>query len=120
MDETTLLNHYKIPSLYPSEFPADKDREDASDDELPAPSSRMAYGPPAQLPNRSRSRYSVLERPSGRRSIQGFERTKEGVDNLVQKDEADPLGSSTSVVQVLRGTGLPVEQDMKLSTWDSP
>ncbi|KAF1811418.1 exocyst complex component Sec5 [Eremomyces bilateralis CBS 781.70] len=118
MDETTLLNHYKILSLYPSEYPVEKDNEDNEDsdgDDIHEPPSRVTSKSIAQVPvQRSRSRYSILERPNGRRSIAGFEKTKEGADNLVQKDEPDPLGSSMSVVNVLRSTGLPVEQDMKL------
>ncbi|TKA73790.1 hypothetical protein B0A49_05140 [Cryomyces minteri] len=49
-----------------------------------------------------------------RSSIPGTQRTRDGADNLVQKDEPDPLGTSASVVQVLRQRGLPVEQNLKL------
>ena len=107
--ETTLLNHYNITTLFPSEWPAEKDVSSDDDDELPKTST----------PNpsrRSKSRYSVLERSgSYRRSLPGAEKTREGLENLVQKDEPDPLGASLSVVQVLRSRGLPVEDDMKLS-----
>jgi exocyst complex component 2 len=104
--ESTLLNHYKIDSLYPSEWPAEKDQEDSSDDELV---SSVA------LNRKSKSRYSVLGRNATRRSgVPGAERSKSGIENLVQKDEPDPLGGPQSVIQVLRQRGLPVEDDARL------
>ena len=65
---------------------------------------------------RSKSRYSALERAaSDRRSVlPGSQRTGDGVENLVQKDEPDPLGSTESVVRILRQLGLPVTEDPKL------
>lgn len=107
--EATLLNHYKIDSLYPAEWPAEKDQEDSSEDEdasAPAASTSVS---------RSKSRYSILETRKQRVSIPGSQKTKDGVENLVQKDESDPLGGSASVVQILRARGLPVEDDLKLS-----
>jgi exocyst complex component 2 len=111
--ETTLLNHYKLPSLDPLEWPADKDLEDSSDDERQ---------PPAGLQKRaSKSRYSALNRNATlRASVPGAERTKEGVENLVQKDEADPLGGPQSVIQVLRQRGMPIEDDGKLRMLSCP
>ena len=108
--ETTLLNHYNVTTLFPSEWPAEKDMSsDDDEDELPKTST----------PNpsrRSKSRFSALERSgSYRRSLPGAEKTRDGLENLVQKDEPDPLGASPSVVQILRARGLPVEDDMKLS-----
>jgi exocyst complex component 2 len=106
--ESKLLNHYKIDSLYPSEWPSELDQEDSSDDELV----------PSVVPNRkSKSRYSVLGRNATlRSSVPGAERSKSGIENLVQKDEPDPLGGPQSVIQVLRQRGLPVEDDAKLRT----
>ena len=40
------------------------------------------------------------------RQIPGAERSKDGVETLVQKDEQDPLGMYPSVVQVLRARSL--------------
>ncbi|KIW02344.1 uncharacterized protein PV09_06485 [Verruconis gallopava] len=106
--ETTLLNHYKLPSLDPSEWPADKDFEDSSDDE-PVSSSVGVQK------RASKSRYSALNRNATlRSSVPGAERSKDGKENLVQKDEPDPLGGSQSVIQVLRLRGLPIEDDWKL------
>ncbi|KAF2837212.1 hypothetical protein M501DRAFT_1006735 [Patellaria atrata CBS 101060] len=107
--ERTLLNHYNITTLWPSEWPAEKDKSESSDDEeLPRTAAGNAI-------RRSKSRYSVLERGAGyRSSVPGAQKSKEGVETLVQKDEPDPLGSAPSVVQILRQRGLPVEDDMKL------
>ncbi|KAI4188903.1 MAG: hypothetical protein L6R41_001837 [Letrouitia leprolyta] len=93
-DEHTLLNHYNITNLYPTSWPAEKDESDASEDEQPAArSTKLAH-------SRSKSRYSALVRSaSDRRSlVPGSEKTGDGVENLVQKDEPDPLGGPDSVV----------------------
>lgn len=106
--ETTLLNHYNLTTLFPSEWPAEKDVSSDDDDELPKTNT-------PNLSRRSKSRFSVLERSGNyRRSLLGTEKTRDGLENLVQKDEPDPLGASPSVVQILRARGLPVEDDMKL------
>jgi len=109
--QTKLLAHYKLNNLYPSEWPTDRDEGSDVSDTEPQKVSK------AKRIQRSKSRYSVLERgSSSRTSVAGAERGKDGVENLVQSDEADPLGTSTSVVQVLRSRGLPVEDDLKLRT----
>jgi exocyst complex component 2 len=104
--ETKLLSHYKLDTLFPSEWPAEKDQEESSDDEaLPGLAKRKSKG-----------RYSSLSRNATLRgSVPGAERNKEGIENLVQKDEPDPLGGPQSVIQVLRQRGLPVEDDARLS-----
>ncbi|KAL8762532.1 MAG: hypothetical protein Q9184_001492 [Pyrenodesmia sp. 2 TL-2023] len=109
-NEHTLLNHYNITTLYPTAWPAEKDDSDASEDEQPASKTR---GPNH---SRTKSRYSALIRSgSDRRSlVPGSEKTGDGVENLVQKDEPDPLGSPDSVVRILRQKGLPVEEDQRL------
>ncbi|KAK5187845.1 Exocyst complex component S5, partial [Cryomyces antarcticus] len=100
--ERRLLNHYKLTTLYPSEWPSRDDESDASDDERPGTAG-------------STSRFSALDRRASlRSSIPGTQRTRDGADNLVQKDEPDPLGTSASVVQILRQRGLPVEENLKL------
>ncbi len=108
--ERTILNHYNLTTLYPNEWPAEKDESDASEEDLP-------YKSKANAPfRRSKSRYSALERNgSGRRSlVPGAEKTGTGAGNLVPKDEPDPLGGMDSVVRVLRQRGLPVEDDTRL------
>jgi|ERR1700712_5187833 exocyst complex component 2 len=104
--ESALLNHYKIDSLNPAAWPVEKDLEDSSDEELAVPAPKHGRKP-------SRSRYSVLESPR-RTSVPGAERTKDGVENLVQKDEPDPLGSNSTVIQILRRQGLKFEDDSKM------
>ncbi|KAL8849927.1 MAG: hypothetical protein Q9221_005106 [Calogaya cf. arnoldii] len=111
-DEQSLLNHYNITNLYPIAWPAEKDESDASEDEQPGSkpqTKRLAH-------QRSNSRYSVLARStSDRRSlVPGSEKTGDGLENLVQKDEPDPLGGPDSVVRILRHRGLPVEEDQRL------
>jgi len=111
--ETQLLNKYNIPSLFPAQWPEEKDQSSDSDSDAPS------QQPPTLQPmRRSKSRFSVLETGgSFSRKREGVEKTKDGVDNLVQKDEQDPLGTFPSVVQILRQRGLPVEDDVKLSMW---
>ena len=110
--ESLLLNKYNIPNLFPSAWPADKDDESDGDvADGPAPAQAQA-----QPFRRSRSRYSVLESAgSFSRRRPGVEKTQDGVESLVMKDEQDPLGTFPSVVQVLRQRGLGVEEDVKLS-----
>ncbi len=109
--ERTILNHYNITTPFPSEWPAEKDLSDASDEEVPIkPKDKTPF-------RRSKSRYSALDRnvSGGRRSlVPGSQKTREGADNLVQQDEPDPLGSKDSVVWILRQRGLPVEDDTRL------
>jgi exocyst complex component 2 len=108
--ETEILNKYNLTTLYPSAWPEEKDAADEgelSEDEAPTVK--------AQAVRRSRSRFSVLEdRSRFSRQVPGAERSKDGVETLVQKDEQDPLGMYPSVVQVLRARNLAVEDDIKL------
>ncbi|KIX02074.1 uncharacterized protein Z518_08013 [Rhinocladiella mackenziei CBS 650.93] len=102
--ERTIVTHYNLPTPYPTEWPKELDESD--DDDIPD-----AVGI-----RRSRSRYSALERSASERKslLPGSQRTGDGRANLVQKDEADPLGVHSSVVNSLRNRGLPVDQDSRL------
>ncbi|KAF2634555.1 hypothetical protein P280DRAFT_554492 [Massarina eburnea CBS 473.64] len=112
--ETQLLNKYNIPSLFPSAWPAEKDGDDSDNSEEEAAPVMAARIASVQV-QRRKSRYSVLEGGGGfARKRDGVEKTKDGLENLVQKDEGDPLGTYPSVVQVLRQRGLGVEDDFKL------
>lgn len=108
--ETEILNKYNLTTLYPAAWPEEKDAADEGElsaDEAPAVAAKPV--------RRSRSRYSVLEdRSRLSRQVPGAERSKDGVETLVQKDEQDPLGMYPSVVQVLRSRNLSVEDDIKL------
>lgn len=110
-DEHTILNHYNLTKPFPIAWPAEKDDTDASEEET------SASGLSNTAIRRSRSRYSALQRNgSDRRSlVPGSQKLRGGHDNLVQKDEPDPLGATDSVVRVLRQRGLPVEEDQRLS-----
>ncbi|KAH7359824.1 exocyst complex component Sec5-domain-containing protein [Pyrenochaeta sp. MPI-SDFR-AT-0127] len=108
--ETEILNKYNLTTLYPAAWPDEKNQVD-DDDEFDEPAPKAV----AQPIRRSRSRYSVLEdRSRYSRQVPGAERSKDGVENLVQKDEQDPLGMYPSVVQVLRTRNIQVEDDIKL------
>lgn len=109
--ETEILNKYNLTTLFPAQWPEEKDQADADEDSEEETATATAT---ATL-SRARSRFSVLEdRSRFSRSIPGAERSKDGVETLVQKDEQDPLGMYASVVQVLRANALPVEDDVKL------
>jgi exocyst complex component 2 len=102
--ERTVLDHYQLSTAYPVEWPAEKDMSDSSDED-DKKSNRNG------MIRRSKSRYSALERAASDR------RSGDGVENLVQRDEPDPLGSTDSVVRILRQLGLPVQEDTKLSLY---
>ncbi|GAB7350211.1 hypothetical protein MBLNU459_g0869t1 [Dothideomycetes sp. NU459] len=107
--ERTLLNHYKLSSLYPSEWPDRDDESDASDDET-AKQRRDPNASPTFT-----SRFPGLDRHASlRSSISGTQKASGGADSLVQKDEPDPLGIAPSVVHELRRKGLPVEDNLRL------
>jgi exocyst complex component 2 len=109
--ERTVLEHYQLSTAYPLEWPAEKDTSDVSDDEENG-------GKPmrAGMTGNSRSRYSALERAASDRKshFPGSQRTDNGLENMVQRDEPDPLGNGESVVRILRALGLPVQEDPKL------
>ena len=104
MGDAEILSHYNLTTLYPVEWPIEKDDEDVSDDDSDA------------VDDISRNRYTTLERVASVRSnVVGSQRGKDGVETLVQKDEPDPLGRGDSVVRILRQHGLAVEDKPKLS-----
>ncbi|KAK0128896.1 hypothetical protein ONS95_000842 [Cadophora gregata] len=107
--ERTVLEHYQLSTAYPVEWPAEKDMSDASDEEETKPARDAGI-------RRSKSRYSALERAaSDRKSIlPGSQRGDNGVETMVQRDEPDPLGTTDSVVRILRQLGLPVQEDPRL------
>ncbi len=108
--ETEILNKYNLTTLYPATWPDEKNDEDG-EDEFMQPMPKAATQPL----HRSISRFSVLEgRSRFSRQVPGAERSKDGVENLVQKDEQDALGMYPSVVQVLRQRNIQVEEDIKL------
>lgn len=103
MADLEVVNHYNLPSPYPEEWPAELDQSDSEDEALASKQKRH-------------SRYSALERPTNdRRSLfLGSKKDGEGADNLVHKDERDPLGTGESVVAILKQRGLSVDEDARL------
>ena len=109
--EINVLNHYNLTNAFPTTWPAEKDESDDTEEEKVINGSKTGV-------RRSKSRYSALDRKGsdGRRSlVPGSQKLRDGQEALVQKDEADPLGASETVVQALRQKGLPVEEDAQLS-----
>ena len=108
--DRVILNHYNIANPFPTEWPAENNESDTSESEPPPKATiQLAY-------SKSKSRYTVLERGgSDRRSlVPGSEKTRDGLENLVQRDEPDPLGATDSVVRALKQKGLPVDDDQVL------
>lgn len=113
--ERTILDHYHLTTPYPVEWPAEKDNSDSSDEEGEETVEALRL---QALPKRKKSKFSALEHVAsdrkGRSLVPGSQKTGAGVENLVQRDEPDPLGSTTSVVRVLEQLGLPIQGDAQL------
>ncbi len=107
--EQTILHHYNLTTPYPTSWPAGKDESSSSEEE------RSNGKATKRSLRRSTTRYSALERHgSARRSlVPGSEKTGDGLENMVQRDEPDPLGGPESVVGVLRQKGIPVDDDQR-------
>jgi exocyst complex component 2 len=112
--QRAILNHYNIATPYPTEWPADKDDSDGSDDEHPAPASLTKANLNRKFSRMPKSRYSVLDRNIDRRPSAARGSLGSQIETVVQKDESDPLGTSDSVISVLRKRGLPVDDDITL------
>lgn len=103
MNDLDIANHYNLPSAYPLEWPSELDEDDQLEEDT--------------FQRRSSSRrYTALERNhSGVRSLNlGSPKPNEGKENLVQKDEPDPLGTKGTVLNLLQRRGLPVDEDTRL------
>lgn len=107
--ERSVLDHYRLPSAYPTQWPAEKDQSDASEDEDAAAIAKKKSA-------RRQSKYAALgSMGSGRKSyVPGAQKSGDGVESLARKDEPDPLGRGESVVRLLRAQGLPVQDDIEL------
>ncbi|KAJ5793816.1 Vacuolar protein sorting-associated protein 51 [Penicillium paradoxum] len=103
MADLDVASHYNLPSEFPEEWPAALDVAEESEEE---PVQRIDSRP-------RKSRYMALERsPSDWRSNCGSRRGKEGRDNA-REDEPDPLGTSDSVLRILKQRGVPLEEEGK-------
>lgn len=105
----TVLEFYGLSTPFPTEWPAEKNNSDASDSEEEQKKQKL---------NRRKSRYQALERAVSSRAsvIPGSEKSTNGVGNLVQRDEPDPLGGAESVVRLLKEFGVPIQDDTRLRT----
>lgn len=103
--ERTVLDFYQLSNPYPVEWPTEKDGSDVSEDDDAKAKA-----------NRRKSRYQALEKAvSNRNSLMpGHQKSANGVGNIVQKDEPDPLGTTDSVVRTLKQLGVPVQEDPRM------
>jgi exocyst complex component 2 len=106
-DARQILDHYGISNPFPTSWPEEKDESDESETDQASKSIRKVTS------RRSKSRYTILERNFGDRksAVPGAQKTRDGADNLVQRDEADALGFTDSVVDELRAKQLDVDSD---------
>lgn len=110
--ERTILDFYQLSNPYPVEWPAEKDTSDVSEDDEAKVKA-----------NRRKSRYQALEKAVGNRNSllpPGHQKSANGVGNIVQKDEPDPLGTTDSVVRTLKQLGVPVQEDPRLRAHAPP
>ena len=109
--ERTVLDFYQISSLNPVQWPSEKDLDSDASDNAEAEAAAKK-----KKASRRKSRYQALERAVSTRSsiIPGSETSGSGISNLVQKDEADPLGTTDSVVRTLKHLGVPLQDDLRL------
>ncbi|KAB8337057.1 hypothetical protein FH972_021361 [Carpinus fangiana] len=108
--ERAILEHYNLSNLYPDEWPAEKNEAASSDDEDAGQTKRATKAKSM----RHTRRFTTLERNPTKNSAASGGLNTGGVGSIVQKDEPDALGTSGSVVKVLRQRGLPVEDDLQL------
>ncbi|KAJ4390787.1 Exocyst complex component S5 [Gnomoniopsis smithogilvyi] len=103
--ERNVLDFYQLSNPYPVEWPTEKDNSDVSEDEDMKSKA-----------NRRKSRYQALEKAVSNRNsmLPGHQKSSNGVGNIVQKDEPDPLGTTDSVVRTLKQLGVPVQEDPRL------
>ncbi|KAI0599403.1 exocyst complex component Sec5-domain-containing protein [Biscogniauxia sp. FL1348] len=108
--DRNVLEFYQISTPFPTTWPTEKnDNSDGSDSEQDQRKRKRKI-------NRRKSRYQALERAVSNRNsiISGSETSANGVSNLVQRDEPDPLGTSESVVRSLMQLGVPIADDTRL------
>ncbi|KAH8698425.1 putative exocyst complex component Sec5 [Talaromyces proteolyticus] len=105
-EDRDVANHYGIRNAFPETWPEELDESDTEIEEYSATATVK--------PKRRSARYSALGRSGSKGLAAGSYRAGGGGDNVAMKDEADPLGSSDSVMYILKKRGIPVEDDMRL------
>ena len=92
--DPTIAKHYRLTDPYPTTW---------SD---PIEDSQALH---RRATKASTARYSVLQEEGMSLRASGS-----SLEAVVPQDEADPLGSTSSVVRILRKRGLPVDDNLKL------
>lgn len=108
-DDVDVAQYYNLPTAYPEEWPAQLDDGDAPEtvpDDAAARKKQLKQ-------QRKSARYSALGLATSRNLASAPFRAGAG-DHASGKDEPDPLGSSDSVLHMLRQRGLPVDEDPQL------
>ncbi|WEW55903.1 Exocyst complex component S5 [Emydomyces testavorans] len=92
-----VAGHYNLPNAYPEEWPAELDASDESGDEQDT-ASQEKWRSSGHHGSRRRSTMPLAGKAGA----------------AVQQDEPDPLGSSQSILELLRQRGLAVDDDPRL------
>ncbi|KAL9051866.1 MAG: hypothetical protein Q9162_005756 [Coniocarpon cinnabarinum] len=102
--ERDILAHYGLNSLYPSEWPAEKEEGDGQESE-----------PESKAKIKHARRFTTLEHSRGKRKGKSpSKRREQDLPPPLPRDEADPLGGSASIVSLLRRKGIPADRDEEL------
>ncbi|RKF72855.1 putative exocyst complex component sec5 [Golovinomyces cichoracearum] len=107
-NEFSVHEHYQLTSPFPTEWPEEKDNDDHSDDDDNETTTKNRP--------KSKPRYSALVTTTGNRKsfMKGSLKAESAIENLLQRDEPDSLGTTDSVVGTLKNLGLPVQDDIRL------
>ncbi|KAJ5832099.1 hypothetical protein N7474_000410 [Penicillium riverlandense] len=98
-----VASHYNLPSEYPEEWPAALNDDDDVEEEPAVQRTKTKSRP-------RKSRYFALERTdSDLRKSFGSRHGKEAAREKTKRDEPDPLGTSDSVLRILKQRGVPLE-----------
>lgn len=107
VEDIDVASHYGIQNPFPDQWPAELDEGDVSE------TDDVATGAGPKL-NRRSTRYSALAGINSRNLRTGSIRAGASGDNVSVKDEPDPLGSSDSVMYILKQKRIPVDEDPRL------
>lgn len=108
--ERSLLNKYKLTSLYPDSWPH-QDQDSSEEEEDSQTNGNVPTRHASKLSVNSHSSFSKYRNIDRHASVRSETRDSESV---VQKDEPDALGMTPSVAMELKRRGLPVEDNLKL------
>ena len=106
--EQEILAHYNLTSLYPEEWPSEKNEGESNEQD----------NAEAKAQSRHTRRFTILGQPRGSDKKGKSPHRGRGKDDALPplpRDEPDPLGNSSSIVATLRRRGVPVEGNEELS-----